>query len=55
LGAGLCCIALAVLLLIDLAGVAPESPRAVNTALQALIYGFAGALLTAFAFAPIPA
>lgn len=55
LGAGLCCLALAVLRFIDLIGAAPESPQAVNTALQALIYGFAGVLLAAFAFAPAPA
>ncbi len=52
LGAGLCCLALAVLLFIDLTRAVPESPQAVNTALQALICGFAGVLLTAFAFAP---
>jgi len=55
LGAGLCCLALAALLFIDLTGATPGSPRAVNTALQALIYGCAGVLLTAFAFAPTPA
>jgi hypothetical protein len=55
LGAGLCCLTLAVLLLTDLTGAAPESPQAVNTALLALAYGFAGVLLAAFAFAPIPA
>ena len=55
LGAGLCCLALAVLLFIDLAGAEPESPQAVNTALQALICGFAAVLFATFAFAPIPA
>jgi hypothetical protein len=55
LGAGLCCLALAVLLFFDLTGAAPESPQAVNSALPALIYGFAGVLLAACAFAPMPA
>jgi hypothetical protein len=53
LGAGLCCLALAVLLFIDLTRAVPESPQAVNTALQALICGFAGLLLTVLAFAPV--
>jgi len=55
LGAGLCCLALAVLLSVDLTRAVPESPQAVNIALQALIYAVAGVLLAAFAFAPASA